>query len=96
MSDPIEAMAEARRLASAAREAADAAIGARMRDLCDTLLTYRNDLGMTQQDIADAIGISRPQVANIEAGRGVSVESLIGYAAAVGCSVEVSKKGSQP
>lgn len=57
------------------------------RRLVDELRRRRIDLGMTQQQVADQIGVSRSQVANVETGTGnslFSVETLIGYSMAVG------------
>jgi len=50
----------------------------------------RNQNGMTQQEVADLIGISRPALANIEMGRQrVLLEDLFDYARAL----RVSPKG---
>lgn len=98
MSAPItEALAEVRdRAAQAqatireARLALDEAVGTEVRRLCTELRARREELGLTQQDVSTAIGITRSQIANVEAGRGTSVETLVGYAAAVGWSVRFS------
>lgn len=45
----------------------------------------RLELGLTQEQVAVRIGVSRGQIANAETGTHLlSVESLIGYAIAVG------------
>lgn len=84
---PVDAIAAAMRQANAAREMADQAISAEIVRLCEELRRRREALGLTQAQVATVSGVSRSQVANIESGRGVSVEALIGYAAAVGCRI---------
>lgn len=53
-----------------------------------TLRYRRQDLGLTQREIAEALGCSRAQVANIEAGRGVSLKTLCRYAVRVGYELD--------
>lgn len=47
-----------------------APIGSPVDSLAGMVLTARRALGLTQQQMADRMGISRSQVANIEAARG--------------------------
>ena len=75
-----QAAADARRQV---REATDAALA----DLCSALRLRREARGLTQQQVADSIGLSRAQIANIEAGRGTSAEALVAFAAAVGVAL---------
>jgi transcriptional regulator with XRE-family HTH domain len=56
--------------------------------LVTTLRYRRQDLGVTQQQVADAIGLTRVQVTNIEAGRGVSLGALCRYAMFVGLELD--------
>lgn len=50
-------------------------------DIVDRLVEYRKLLHMTQQDIADATGIKRANVARLESKKhAVTLESLVKYA----------------
>ena len=50
--------------------------------------------GITQAKLSELIGVSRPQIANIEAGRGnASVPVLIGLSAELGVTVDWLLKG---
>lgn len=62
----------------------------RMSDeIVDLLIMYRKKLNMTQQDIADATGIHRTNIARLESKRyTASVESLKKYAKCLGYSLE--------
>lgn len=56
-------------------------LGSRIRAL-------RQDRGLTQTDLADAVGITRASLANIEAGRQRSlVHTMVGLAKALECDV---------
>ena len=49
----------------------------------------RKKLGISQQELAAAVGISRPQVANIESGRSdIPTKSLRLYAQALQCEMK--------
>lgn len=53
--------------------------------LVEQLVELRIKLGLTQEQVAVRVGVSRGQIANAETGRTMlSVESLIGYVNAVG------------
>ena len=57
-------------------------VGERVREL-------RSDRGLTQLRLAERAGISRPSIANVEAGRqNVSLRQLCALAAALGVEVE--------
>jgi transcriptional regulator with XRE-family HTH domain len=63
-------------------EALQRRLGRRVRAL-------RADRGLTQLRLAERSGISRPSIANVEAGRqNVSLRQLCGLAAALGVAVE--------
>ncbi|MFA5205610.1 MAG: helix-turn-helix transcriptional regulator [Lentisphaeria bacterium] len=58
----------------------------------DACLAARKRVGMTQADVAQAMGTSRPAVARIESARPAhapSVTTLQRYAAAVGCRLRI-------
>lgn len=58
----------------------------------DACLAARKRAGMTQADVAHAMGTSRPAVARIESARpphAPSVTTLQRYAAAVGCRLRI-------
>lgn len=63
--------------------------------ICAELRQYRQTLEMTQEQVSDLIGLSRAQVANIEGGRGASVEALLAYAAVVGCRFVLQPVGDE-
>lgn len=97
MSSLAAALDEARKAAERAREAeaavraaADRAIADERTHLLSELATARGAAGLTQQHVADAVGVSRAQIANIERGEGASVETLIGYAAALGLRIALA------
>ena len=53
------------------------------------LVSLRSAKGVTQQDVSLAIGLSRPQIANLEIGRGEpSVTTLINLASYFDCSTD--------
>lgn len=62
----------------------------RMSDeIVDLLVMYRKKMNMTQQDVADATGIQRANIARLESKRyTASVESLKKYAQCLGYSLE--------
>lgn len=66
------------------RQIVDRLVAEERAQLAAELRAARESASLTQQAVADLIGVTRPQVANMETGQGMSVESLIGYAAAVG------------
>ena len=50
-------------------------------NIVDRLVSYRKQLHMTQQDVADATGIQRANIARIEGKKhAVTLESLVKYA----------------
>lgn len=74
------------------RDIADRMVATQRADLAGQLRTAREARGLTQQQIADLIGVVRAQVSNIERGEGVSIETLIGYAAAVGLRLTLTSE----
>jgi len=57
--------------------------------LVEQVVAARARAGKTQAQVAEAMGISQPAVAKIEAGKVKSLDTLKRYAAAVGCHVRV-------
>ncbi len=58
-------------------------------EIVDRLIAYRKHLNMTQQDIADATGIQRTNIARIESKKGTtSLESLKKYAKSLGFELQ--------
>ncbi|WP_409410681.1 helix-turn-helix transcriptional regulator [Brevundimonas sp.] len=56
--------------------------------LGDAIRARRNERRMSQEALADAAGINRTHMGEVERGkRNVSLVALIGIAAALGCSV---------
>lgn len=59
--------------------------------LIDQLVALRKELSMTQQDVADATGINRANVARIESKRHTtSLEVLAKYANSVGKDLRIT------
>lgn len=57
--------------------------------LVDQLVRLRKDKGLSQQDVADAMGVTQPAVARIESGeRDPRLSTLRRYAHAVGALIE--------
>lgn len=88
---PSSPLAEKIATASKAKAEAREAVEAQIKALCNVLADERREQGFTQQEVADGIGLSRTQVTNIEAGRGASVEAIVGYAAALGMRLTIEK-----
>lgn len=64
--------------------------------LVDTLISYRKELRMTQQNVADETGIKRANIARIEAKKyQVSLESLLKYAECLNLEVCIELKERQ-
>ena len=56
-----------------------------MDDIVDQLIEYRKQLKLTQQDIADATGIKRANIARIELKKNeASLDSIVRYARSMG------------
>lgn len=51
------------------------------------LIQARAEVGLTQVEVAQRMGISQPAVARIEAGKNVSLKTLGKYARAIGKSI---------
>lgn len=51
------------------------------------LIQARGEVGLTQVEVAQRMGISQPAVARIEAGKNVSMKTLAKYARAIGKSI---------
>lgn len=61
-------------------------------ELLNTLLNARNKAGMTQLEVAEAMGVKRPSVARLESANpkhSPSVRTLHKYAEALGCKLEI-------
>ena len=57
--------------------------------MAEILIRARARAGMTQQQVADAMGVTQPAVAKIESGKGLTLRTLKRYAAAVGSSLRI-------
>lgn len=62
-----------------------------LRDLGRRVRTLREYRGMVQRELGDAIGLGRPSISNLEAGRqgNIPATSLVALAKALGVSVGV-------
>lgn len=64
--------------------------------LVDTMISYRKQMNLTQQNVADATGIKRANIARIEAKKfQVSLESLLKYAECLNLEVCIELKEKQ-
>lgn len=57
--------------------------------VAQALIRARVDAGMTQADVAAALGVKQPAVARIEAGKNVSIKTLDKYARAVNRRIKI-------
>jgi transcriptional regulator with XRE-family HTH domain len=57
--------------------------------LAAALTSLREEAGLSQRQLADAIGVSQPRVAAIERSRNVTLQVLEKYVAALGGRLEV-------
>lgn len=65
-------------------------------DIVDQLIAYRKQLKLTQQDIADATGIKRANIARLELKKNeASLDSLVRYANSMKLDLSVELKGMQ-
>jgi transcriptional regulator with XRE-family HTH domain len=57
---------------------------------CDNIKRLRRQMGITQQELADKIGCSRPYIAELEAGRNAPTLTIVDkVAAALDCQPSV-------
>ena len=64
--------------------------------IVDQLIEYRKQLKLTQQDIADATGIKRANIARLELKKNeASLDSLVRYAKSMGLDLAVELVGIQ-
>ncbi len=59
-------------------------------DLAGVMIAARKRAGLTQQDVAERMGVSQPAVAKIESGKTLRVDTLQRYAKAVGARLNLS------
>ena len=59
--------------------------------LQEQLIEMRKAERMTQQDVANATGMSQQAVSRIEKGSGATINSLIKYLTGIGYSIELKK-----
>jgi len=57
--------------------------------LVASMIDARARAGMSQADVAAAMGVSQPRVARIESGKNVSIETLKRYAKATGSKLKI-------
>jgi DNA-binding XRE family transcriptional regulator len=70
-------------------------------DFHSLLVDTREELGLTQQQVADRLGITQPAVSVFEDGStGIRIQSVLNYASALGLELQLSvkpaAKDSQP
>ena len=65
-------------------------------NIVDQLIAYRKQLKLTQQDIADATGIKRSNIARLELKKNeASLVSLVRYAKSMGLDLSIELVGIQ-
>ena len=63
-------------------------------DIVDQLVAYRKELKLTQQDIADATGIKRANIARLELKKNeASLDSLVRYAKSMELDLSIELVG---
>ena len=63
-------------------------------DIVDQLIAYRKKLKLTQQDIADATGIKRANIARLELKKNeASLDSLVRYAKSMKLDLSIELEG---
>ena len=63
-------------------------------DIVDQLIAYRKQLKLTQQDIADATGIKRANIARLELKKNeASLDSLVRYARSMELDLSINLVG---
>lgn len=77
-------------------ESADLGIFAHMESEGDRIRIARASIGLTQQQFADALGVTRGAVGNWELNKGIKLENLQQIAALVGSSLEWLASGGGP
>jgi transcriptional regulator with XRE-family HTH domain len=70
-------------------------------DLHSMLLDARIELGLTQQQLADRLGVTQPAISAFEDGStGIKIQTILSYASALGLELQLSvkpvEKDSQP
>lgn len=65
-------------------------------NIVEQLIAYRKQLKLTQQDIADATGIKRANIARLELKKNeASLDSLVRYAKSMGLDLSIELVGIQ-
>ena len=65
-------------------------------NIVDQLIAYRKQLKLTQQDIADATGIKRANIARLELKKNeATLDSLVRYAKSMGLDLSIELIGIQ-
>jgi len=57
--------------------------------IVEALIQARARAGMTQADVANAMGVTQPAIARIESGRSISLKTLRRYAKATGSKLKI-------
>lgn len=63
--------------------------------IAEALIRARMEAGLTQAQVAEKMGISQPRVAQFESGRNLTIKSLVGYATAVGKTLNLQIRPAQ-
>ncbi|MDI7855091.1 helix-turn-helix domain-containing protein [Vibrio parahaemolyticus] len=62
-------------------------------ELIDTLLSMREEAGLTQQQVAERMGTKEGNISRLEKGKGnPTLKTLFGYAKACGCQLNFGYK----
>ena len=66
-------------------------------DLHNALTDHREGSGLTQREVAQALGISQPAVSNFESNNSIAtmISTLISYASTVGLEIEFTVKKAE-
>lgn len=61
-----------------------------MPEIARRIRTVRHGAGLSQHELAERAGVSRPSVARVEAGEDVSTATLLKVTGALGLAIEVT------
>lgn len=68
----------------------------RLNDIGTLFHNRRKELGLTQKQLGDKVGVSKSEISKIENGRGITVATISRLSEALGVSVDIELKPTTP